>query len=94
MISYLKRTGLTATPAGAGEYTVLAPFWRGDVLHECDVLEDVAICYGYTKIVPVLPPSATVGGRVRINKFTDFLRQELAQAQYNEMLNFALCSRA
>jgi phenylalanyl-tRNA synthetase beta chain len=73
---------------------VLAPFWRGDVLHECDVLEDIAICYGYTKIVPELPPSTTVGGRVRMNKFTDFLRQELAQAQFNEVLNFALCSRA
>ena len=64
------------------------------MLHECDVLEDIAICYGYTKIVPELPPSTTVGGRVRMNKFTDFLRQELAQAQFNEVLNFVLCSRA
>jgi phenylalanyl-tRNA synthetase beta chain len=53
----------------------MAPFWRGDILHECDILEDIAICYGFTKITPVLPPSATIGGRVRINKFTDFLRQ-------------------
>lgn len=45
-------------------------------------------------MVPILPPSATIGSRVRINKFTDFLRQEVAQAQFNEMLNFALCSRA
>ena len=35
-----------------------------------------------------------MGGRVRLNKFTDLLRQEMAQAQYNEMLNFALCSKA
>lgn len=53
------------------------------MLHECDILEDVAICYGYTKIVPRMPPCATTGGRLRINKFTDFLRQEMAQAQYN-----------
>lgn len=83
IIGYLKRTGLTAEVASEGTYKVLAPFWRGDVLHECDVLEDIAICYGYTKITPELPPSTTVGGRVRINKFTDFLRQELAQAQFN-----------
>lgn len=63
-------------------------------MHECDILEDIAICYGYTKIVPVLPPCTTVGGRVRINKFTDLLRQELAQAQFNEVVNFALCSKA
>lgn len=28
------------------------------------------------------------------NKFTDLQRHELAQAQFNEVLNFALCSRA
>lgn len=72
----------------------MAPFWRGDVLHECDILEDIAICYGYTNIKPVLPPSSTIGNRVRINKFSDFLRQEMAQAQFNEVLNFALCSKA
>lgn len=94
VIHHLSRTGLTATVAGEGEYKVHVPFWRGDVLHECDILEDVAICYGYTKIRPVLPPSATIGSRVRINKFTDFLRQEMAQAQFTEVLNFALCSRA
>jgi phenylalanyl-tRNA synthetase beta subunit len=41
-----------------------------------------------------MPPSSTVGGRVRINKFTDLLRQEMAQGQFNEVLNFALCSKA
>ena len=57
-------------------------------------MEHIAICYGYTKIIPVLPPSATIASKVRINKFTDFLRQEMAQAQFNEVLNFALCSNA
>lgn len=70
------------------------PFWRGDILHECDILEDIAICYGYTKIVPTLPPCATIGSRLRLNKFTDRLRHEMAQAQFTEVLNFALCSKA
>lgn len=64
------------------------------MLHECDILEDVAICYGYSNIVPVLLTTATIGSKLRLNKFTDFLRQEMAQAQFNEALNFALCSRA
>ncbi len=41
-----------------------------------------------------MPPSSTVGGRVRINKFTDLLRQEMAQGQLKSVLNFALCSKA
>jgi phenylalanyl-tRNA synthetase beta chain len=56
------------------------------VIHECDILEDIAICYGYKKIVPILPPSATVGSRLRLNKFTDMLRHEMAQGQFNEEL--------
>lgn len=50
VVANLARTGLTATPGDNGKYKVEVPFWRGDVLHECDILEDVAICYGYTKI--------------------------------------------
>ena len=94
VIGYLARTGLTATLEAEGRYKVLAPFWRGDILHECDILEDIAICYGHSKITPILPPSNTIGSRLRLNKFTDFLRQEMAQAQFNEVLNFALCSKA
>ncbi len=94
IVGYLKRTGLKAFPKEDGTYKVLAPCWRVDVLHECDILEDIAICYGYPKITPTLPPSSTIGSQLRINKFTDYLRAEMAQAQFNEALNFALCSKA
>jgi phenylalanyl-tRNA synthetase beta chain len=53
----------------------MVPFWRADILHECDIIEDISICYGFKKIIPKLPKSATVGQRVRLNKFSDFLRQ-------------------
>ena len=94
IIGFLKKTGLKAKHQEDGNYKVLVPSWRVDVLHECDILEDIAICYGYPKIVPTLPPSQTIGSQLRINKFTDFLRHEMAQAQFNEALNFALCSKA
>jgi phenylalanyl-tRNA synthetase beta chain len=63
-------------------------------MHECDILEDIAICYGYQKVNPTLPPSSTIGSQLRINKFVDLLRHELAQGQFDEALNFALCSKA
>lgn len=74
IVGYLKRTGIKATPNGDGTYKVLSPCWRVDVLHECDLLEDIAICYGYPKITPAIPPSSTIGSQLRINKFTDLLR--------------------
>lgn len=40
---------------------VEAPITRSDVLQECDIIEDVCIAYGYSKIQFRLPTSGTVG---------------------------------
>lgn len=40
---------------------VLVPAWRTDILHEVDLIEDVAIAYGYENIIPELPAIATIG---------------------------------
>jgi phenylalanyl-tRNA synthetase beta chain len=74
IVGFLKRMGIKATNNGDGSYQVMVPCWRVDVLHECDILEDIAICYGYPKITPALPPSSTIGSQLRINKFSDLLR--------------------
>ncbi|MEK6850061.1 MAG: phenylalanine--tRNA ligase subunit beta [Nanoarchaeota archaeon] len=45
--------------------TAFIPAWRTDVLHEVDVIEDIAIAYGYDKIIPEIPNVATIGGESR-----------------------------
>lgn len=40
---------------------VYVPSWRIDVIHEVDVIEDVAIAYGYDNIKPIIPKVATIG---------------------------------
>jgi len=35
--------------------------WRIDILHEVDIIEDVAIAYGYENFVPEIPKIATIG---------------------------------
>jgi phenylalanyl-tRNA synthetase beta chain len=37
------------------------PAWRTDILHEVDLIEDVAIAYGYENFVPEIPEIATIG---------------------------------
>ncbi len=39
----------------------MVPAWRADILHEVDIIEDVAIAYGYDKIEPEIPRVATIG---------------------------------
>ena len=40
---------------------VFIPAWRTDMLHEVDLIEDVAIAYGYENFVPEIPKISTIG---------------------------------
>jgi len=37
------------------------PAWRTDILHEVDLIEDIAIAYGYDNFVPEIPQISTIG---------------------------------
>lgn len=73
---------------------VHVPPTRSDILHAVDVIEDVAIAYGYNNIVQKVPATLTVGQPLPINQMTDLLRAEVARAGYVEMLTHGLCSTA
>lgn len=60
MCSSLKKMGITATVEGE-MLNVLVPITRPDVLHPCDVAEDLAIAFGYEKLQRRMPPNPTVG---------------------------------
>ncbi len=40
---------------------VKVPSYRADVLHEVDLIEDIAIAYGYDKFIPEIPKISTIG---------------------------------
>lgn len=69
------------------------PPTRPDVIHACDIIEDVAIAYGYNNIQMTIPQSGTISSEFSLNKLTDQLRQEIAMAGFTEALTFSLCSR-
>lgn len=41
--------------------TVEIPAWRTDIMHEVDLIEDIAIAYGYDNFVPEIPEISTIG---------------------------------
>lgn len=73
---------------------VTVPPTRSDILHPVDVIEDVAIAYGFNNIPISVPKTVTFGAALPINQFTDLLRAEIARAGYMEMLTHGLCSTA
>jgi phenylalanyl-tRNA synthetase beta chain len=57
---------------------VEVPPTRPDIIHACDIAEDIGIAYGYNNIPKIFPPTNTIGRQIPQNKFTDLLRLELA----------------
>ena len=37
-----------------------------DVIHACDIIEDVAIAFGYNNIKKTVPKTSTIGEQVRL----------------------------
>jgi len=45
---------------------ILIPAYRTDILHEVDLIEDVAIAYGYENFVPKIPQTSTIAEESRL----------------------------
>ena len=80
--------------AAANEVRVAVPPTRADILHACDVIEDVAIAYGYNNVARRVPPTNTPGKQLPVNQLTDLLRDEIAHAGFMEILTLGMCSHA
>lgn len=90
--SLLKKMQLDATAEGEVLH-VDAPITRSDVLHSCDVMEDVAIAYGYDNLQIEPPNIATNGKEHPLSHLCELLRIECATSGFTEVLTWALCSR-
>ena len=84
---------VVANPSSDSQIISLqVPVYRSDIMHACDVVEDVCIAYGFGNM-PARP--AQTLGRPReqpVNKLSDLLREKLAMFGYDECLNWTLCS--
>ncbi|KAB5577644.1 hypothetical protein GE09DRAFT_1183479 [Coniochaeta sp. 2T2.1] len=91
----LSKMAYTAEPSKEDKniIKVAVPPTRADVLHQCDVMEDVAIAWGFN-VLPRSSPnkSATIGQPLRINQVADIVRQESAMAGWLEVMPLILCS--
>ncbi|CAD6499360.1 BgTH12-03479 [Blumeria graminis f. sp. triticale] len=85
----------TAKPSPKSEdlIEVSIPTTRADVLHQCDIMEDVAIAYGFNNLPRSSPNKAsTIAQPLLINKLSDIVRMEAAMAGWSEVMPLILCS--
>mmetsp|Transcript_4719 Transcript_4719/g.13781 ORF Transcript_4719/g.13781 Transcript_4719/m.13781 type:complete len:630 (-) Transcript_4719:124-2013(-) len=72
---------------------VQVPVTRSDIMHECDLVEDLAIAFGYNNLHLEVPMTFAGAAEQPVNHLSDHVRVEMAMAGFIECLNWALISR-
>lgn len=70
--------------------TVFIPAWRTDILHEVDLIEDIAIAYGYNNFTPEIPELSTIGQESRTSKLTTKISEALTGLNLLEISSYHL----
>jgi len=95
MCARLHRMGYVASPTTSSSdlIEVQVPPTRADVLHQADIMEDVAISYGFNNLPRTFPSkAATIACPLPMNRLADIVRMEAAMAGWSEVLPLILCS--
>lgn len=82
----------SSSPSDPDEVIVDIPATRPDILHECDIMEDAAIAYGFNNLPHTFPATSTVAQPLAISKLSDIIRVEWALAGWVEVLPLILVS--
>jgi phenylalanyl-tRNA synthetase beta chain len=69
---------------------VLIPPYRADIMHEWDVIEDIAIGYGYEKIEPEYPKTTGIGLSHKWNDLREIVKEIMIGLGYLEVITFTL----
>jgi phenylalanyl-tRNA synthetase beta chain len=89
----LLTAGLGIEKTQADSVEVLVPCYRVDVMHQVDLIEDVAIAYGYNNIEPLWRELATTGRAKPDQRLIDTARELMVGLGYQEILTYTLTNQ-
>ncbi len=90
IVECLKKCRLNARKAEDGTIEVEIPAYRIDILHEVDLVEEVAIGYGYYRLKPTKPKTVTTGSFHEATRLANVVRQIMIGLGFTEVMNFIL----
>src|SRR5438309_3280887 len=90
-VDFLRRMRHDAR-ANGDAISVLSPAYRLDILHEVDLVEDLAIASGYDRYPRGLPHRQTIGESLEANDFAETLRVLLVGYGYQEVMSLTVAS--
>ena len=92
MANLLLTAGFGVEKVSQNTMTVLVPCYRVDVMHQVDLVEDIAIAYGYNNIEPLWRELPTTGGLKPEQRLIDVAREFMVGLGYQEILTYTLTS--
>jgi phenylalanyl-tRNA synthetase beta chain len=72
---------------------VLIPAYRADILHQVDLVEDIAIAYGYENFQEEIPNVTTIGEENKFSTLARKIRELLVGLQLLEVKNYHLTTK-
>ena len=92
IISLLEKMRFDAieTPDPDDFIEVTIPPYRADIMHPIDLVEEIAIAYGYEKFEPEIPKISTIGSENDKEIFYRRLRELIVGFGFQEVINYIL----
>jgi phenylalanyl-tRNA synthetase beta chain len=89
----LGTAGFNAEKVSEECLSVLVPCYRVDVMHQVDIIEDVAVAYGYNNIVPLWRELPTTGKAKLDQQLINTARDLMVGLGYQEVLNTTMTNQ-
>lgn len=89
IMGLLNRMGHDAV-GSADRIEVIIPAYRVDILHPADIVEDIAIAYGYNNFRPEMPNISTLGKPLELEDLCEKASTTLIGFGFQEILSSAL----
>jgi phenylalanyl-tRNA synthetase beta chain len=92
MAHLLLTAGFGVESVGEESLVAQVPCYRVDIMHQVDLVEDIAIAYGYNNIEPFWRELPTTGGLKPEQWLIDVARELMVGLGFQEVLNYTLTS--
>jgi phenylalanyl-tRNA synthetase beta chain len=67
--------------------------YRTDILHQMDLVEDIAIAYGYANFMPEMPKISTIGAKDPLEIYSDTCRELMLGLSFQEVMTLIMTNR-
>jgi len=92
IVSLLEKARYSAK-ANKNKIEVETPFYRADIIHTVDIIEDIAIAYGYHNFSVEEPKIFTVGSTLEDTKLSNKVANLMAGLEFQEIMSFVMSNK-